>query len=258
MKTIEQYFTNIVEQSKGLEIIPTGFNSLDQFLDGGFMKKELIVIGGGTGSGKSILGGQVALHAASKGHRVAYFSLEISGEMIVSRLAGGIANVKPTQIIHNDLGDKETVVDDAKIKVAMYSDLFHIYDDIYELKQIWEIVDKENYDLVIIDFIQNVFYKGTEYERMSFIALTLQKLAKKKNCSIIALSQLSNTALKEKVVEYKGSGSIAMVADIGMFIAKDQDGNKVLGIRKNRRGMSHFDMGFSFRIPSGQIYETKI
>lgn len=255
MKTLEDYLLSITEQSKNIEIIPTGFRSLDTFLDGGLMKKEFVVIGGGTGSGKSIIGGQVAMHAASTGHKVAYFSLEISGEMIISRLVGGISDVKPTAIIHNNLGNDEDKVDNAKMQVAMYSELFHIYDDIYELKEIWKIIDNENYDLVVIDFVQNVFYKGTEYERMSFIALTLQKLAKKKNCCILALSQLSNTALKEKTVEYKGSGSIAMVADIGMFIAKDQDNNRILGIRKNRRGISSFDMGFSFKLPSGKIYE---
>ena len=84
MKSATEVFNDIKIFSKNAEFIPTGFQKLDTELDGGFMKKELIVLGGYTGSGKSYISGQILFNAAKKGFKCAYFSLEISNEMIVS------------------------------------------------------------------------------------------------------------------------------------------------------------------------------
>lgn len=254
-KTIDDYLQSIVDRSKTLEIIPTGFTRIDYVLDGGFMKRELVVIGGSTGSGKSFISGQIAHNAIKQGFKTAYFSLEISGEMIVSRLIGGITNVKPNMIVHNKLGADEDRVDNAKMDLSVYSELLHIYDDVYKLEEITKAITETQYDLVVIDFIQNVFFKGTEYERMSFVALELQRLAKLRNCCILVLSQLSNSAVKDKTVEYKGSGGIAMVADLGFFIVKDEHGNTALSLKKNRRGVSGFLQPLKFTVPGGRIYE---
>ena len=57
---IEQLFTN-----KGKDIcLPTGFYYFDKFLDGGLFRKELIIIGGGSGTGKSYIAGTIFRHIA--------------------------------------------------------------------------------------------------------------------------------------------------------------------------------------------------
>jgi hypothetical protein len=74
---------------------------------------------------------------------------------------------------------------------------------------------------------------------MSLISLELQRLAKQCNCCIVVLSQLSNMANRGGYIEYKGSGGIAMVADLGFFLIREQYPSKkiTLQLRKNRRGM---------------------
>jgi len=52
--------------------------------------------------------------------------------------------------------------------------------------------------VVFIDFVQNIQYeKGSEYERMSYIARKIQELAILNNITIISLSQLSNTIARD-------------------------------------------------------------
>ena len=65
-----QEIINDIESNKGKDIcLPTGFNKLDKFLDGGLFKKELIVIGGGSGTGKSYIAGTIFKHIATQAFR---------------------------------------------------------------------------------------------------------------------------------------------------------------------------------------------
>lgn len=260
---LTEILEHIETNKKNVEFLPTGFANLDKFLDGGFMRKELVVIGGHTGIGKSYIAGQIFYKIAKAGFKSAYFSLEISNEMVVSRLVGSLSNIKPTRIYAGLLDPEE--IDrkaKAKAKLVSYEGFVEIYDDLYELEQLKKTITKNKYEFVVIDFIQNIFHKtGDEYQRLSMISLELQKLAKATDCCILVLSQLSNRVAKDgsKVVEYKGSGSIAMVCDLGFFIERsdEQQGkNQVrLNLKKNRRGISGVAFDYEFTHPGGWLDE---
>lgn len=262
MKKLSAIIKTIDETKKNLEILPTGLKAIDSFLEGGFLKKELVLLGGATGGGKSLFGGTIFHNIASKGFKSAYFSLEISNEMIVSRLLGAETNISPTKIMIKMLQEQEAKLkEDAEVKLSVYEDFMFFYDDLYQLAQIEKEIRENRFDFVVIDFIQNIMTKHSEeYERMSFVALQLQKLAKDTNCCILALSQLSNQLVRDKknndLVEYKGSGSIGTVCDLGFFIEKREvDGNSALRLRKNRRGVSGTVFEFSIKQPGGLIFD---
>jgi len=114
----------------------------------------------------------------------------------------------------------------------------------------------------VIDFIQNIIVKGMdEYERLSYISLMLQKLAKEKKCCILVLSQLSNSIarnINQSQLEYKGSGAIATVCDLGFFLVREIDHSisldkLTLALRKNRRGVSGQKWELSFEGEGGLI-----
>lgn len=75
-----------VDQQRPGEItgdtVPTGFPSLDKLLGGGLRRRDLVLLGGDIGSGKSALALGIALRVAQQGLGVAY----LSGEMDESRL----------------------------------------------------------------------------------------------------------------------------------------------------------------------------
>lgn len=271
MRKASEILEAIDENKKNLEFLPTGFASLDRDLDGGFLRKEIVILGAFTGIGKSMLAGQLFYNIAKKGFNSAYFSLEISGEMIVSRLIGQIVNIKPSRIMAGLLDveeiDKRST---GKAKVTTYNWLMEFHDDLYLLEEIEKAVREKDYEFIVIDFIQNILLDNNmdEYARLSYISVKLQKLAKEMNCCILVLSQLSNKVgnNNSKVVEYKGSGAIAQVADLGFFLERenpvlDSNGRPIgeqkvrLNLRKNRRGISgtYFDLDFIH--PGGLLVE---
>lgn len=243
-----------------MEILPTGLPEVDLTLEGGFLKKELVIIGGRTGGGKSIIGGNIFYNIAKRGYKSAYFSLEISNQMIVSRLIGAQSNISPTRIMVKDLPpDEQKKKMDAKATIAVYEEFMYFYDDVYQLDSIMKEIRQQKYEFTVVDFIQNVLWKGEEYERLSTIALSLQKLAKETNSCILALSQLSNQMNRDKkntdLVEYKGSGAIGHAADLGFFIEAGRAGEDSLSLRlrKNRRGISGKSFSFMIKQPGGSV-----
>lgn len=263
---ISEIVDNIEANKENLEFLPTGFEKLDNFLDGGFMRKELIVLGGSTGSGKSYAAAQMLFNIAKNGFKCGYFSLEISNEMIVSRLIGGLCNIKPTRIITAIL---EPVEEELKLKakasLTAYEDNMAFYDDIYLFDNLLKEIKEQKFDFVVIDFIQNILFLNSsdEYSRLSRITIELQKLAKEVNSCIFVLSQLSNNKAKEGsggAIEYRGSGTIAIACDLGLFIErgiKEEDKDNIaFTVKKNRRGISHVKMdNFQFIVPGGWIKE---
>lgn len=243
IQTMDQVWSQMKERNKNTEFLPTGFVHLDSNLDGGFLRKELVVLGGFTGSGKSYLAGQWARNISEKGFKTIYLSLEISNETLLSRMVGQIANIKATRIMCDLLTEEEKeIAVKAKAKLAGSNPFIHFADSYYKLKDIEQIIKKGEYEFVVIDFIQNVMVdnKKDEYQSMSFVSLEFQRIAKECNCCILVLSQISNSANKsEGVLEYKGSGGIAMVCDLGFFIVREPfpSTKMSLQLRKNRRGM---------------------
>lgn len=269
MNKVVEIIKSIEEDKKNLEFIPTGFSLLDKQLDGGFMKKELIIVGAFTGVGKSIFGGQIFYQVVQKGFKSAYFSLEISNTMIVARLIGQLSNIKPTRIIAGmlDLEEFDRKIE-AKAKITAFNEDMDFYDDLYFMGDLDKQIRQNKYEFVVIDFIQNIQIAKNmdEYARLSFLSIQLQWLAKQTNCCIMILSQLSNKVGRDgsKIIEYKGSGGIAMVADLGFVLRREEKetflGNKQivnLELMKNRRGLSGQKFAFNFIHPGGLLEEQE-
>src|SRR6266700_2312049 len=67
------------------DTIPSGFGSLDKLLGGGLRRRDLILLGGDIGSGKSALALGIALRVAPQSVGVAYFSGEMNEELLMER-----------------------------------------------------------------------------------------------------------------------------------------------------------------------------
>jgi replicative DNA helicase len=179
--------------------------------------------------------------------------------MLVSRLVGAEANIQPTRVMITQLEEEDLKKkNEAKAEIAVYEEFMFFYDDLYKLDEITKEIAENKFDFVVIDFIQNIMSgQSDEYERLSSVALALQKLAKAQNCCILALSQLSNQLVRDKkkdIVEYKGSGSIGTVCDLGFFIEDGEIPTEFgLRLRKNRRGISGDIFNFRLQTPGGRI-----
>ncbi|HSW88900.1 MAG TPA: DnaB-like helicase C-terminal domain-containing protein [Candidatus Saccharimonadales bacterium] len=268
MARIEEVLQTIEKEKDTLEVLPTGFKTVDNFLDGGFIRKEFVVIGAKSGEGKSYLSGQIFQNIAKKGFNCAYFSLEISNEMIVSRLVGAIANIKPTRIRLGLLKPEEYNRKlEVKTELEALTNLITFEDSIYELESIITEIREKKYDFIVVDFLQNVMVKGErdEYSRLSKVAIELQKTAKELNCVILGISQVSNKIATQgsdtSTLEYKGSGNIHIACDLGFYFGRvagallENSSQVQLFLKKNRRGIADKTFNLYFKIPGGLIYE---
>lgn len=259
MKKPSEIIKTIELSRIGIEFLPTGFHKLDDALDGGFMRKELLILGGYSGVGKSYVASQIMWNLANEGFNCAYFSLEISNQMIVSRILGAESNIKPTRIISGLLSpDEYENLKTAKAKVITHDQFLNFYDDIYDYHAIEKEIRDNKYEFFVLDFIQNVIAPGAdEYSRLTFVSLSLQRLTKETNSCGLILSQLSNAAARSGLMEYKGSGSIITVCDLGLFLKRGEASNNSnqfeISIRKNRRGFSGQSFEFVFKHPGGKI-----
>ncbi len=165
----------IKENKKNIEFLPTGFKKLDAFLDGGFMRRELVVIGGYTGIGKSFVSSAIFYNIAKKGFTSAYISLEISNEMVLSRIVGSLANIKPTRLIAGFLTKEEHDRRiEAEAEVESFDDLMDFQDNLYIFEKIKEYIIEQKLELVVVDFIQNVMsHQREEYDKLEVYNCTL-------------------------------------------------------------------------------------
>src|SRR2546425_1697618 len=67
------------------DTVPTGFPSIDRIRGGGLRRRDLVVLGGDIGSGKSALALGLALRTAQQGTGVALFSGEMDEERLMER-----------------------------------------------------------------------------------------------------------------------------------------------------------------------------
>lgn len=215
--------------------IPSGYYDLDNKTTG-FHENELIILAGRPGMGKSAFALNISTNIAINSKKsVAFFSLEMGAEQIVSRmfsLVGGIDSKKlrTGRLEHSDwkrlneamsqLADTNFFIDDtAGITVG------EIRSKCRRLKN-----SSKGLDLIVIDYLQLVSssskYSGNRVQEVSEVSRDLKKLAMELKVPVIALAQLSRSveARENKrpiMSDLKESGSIEQDADIVMFLYND-------------------------------------
>lgn len=231
----------------------------------GLLEGELWILGGYTSSGKSFMALQFALEAATQGFSVGFYSLEMSREALALRIWASLCNITPMRLEFGRVLPEE--LERKKVSKDYLKDLnFYIHDDLYSIDKILE--SSKVYDLVIIDFIQNLLpgRREDEYHKLSNAIVKIQKSAKANKNTYLVCSQLSNLEAREgtssKIIGYKGSGGLAAACDVGLLLEKKVDYNAkeseresyTLYCRKNRRG-SLFKIPLEFKFPNGMFKE---
>jgi replicative DNA helicase len=214
--------------------IPTGFHKLNSSIVG-LCPQHFWIIGGYTSHGKSTLLSQIIHDICSKNHKMIVFSVEDSVSDKLTRLIATTTQIPIVSIVKGIIDT--AILDNAIQTISQYN--LYIYDDIYNLDEMDLKIKKHKLqggvDIVAIDFVQNILTGGESiYERMSEVAIKLQRMAKKHNICMIGLSQISKD--KEKgSISLRGAQELASSADIVLWIDREQDKQDFnLIVRKNR------------------------
>jgi len=223
---------NLKGNFKGLS---TGLRDLDDSIQG-MQDGNLIIIAGRPAMGKSVLAQNIASHnAINENKTVLFFSLEMTEEEIQQRLVSSVAGADYGMIQNAkcvDDGQEMDLIGDAvgRIKKGKF-----IIDDSSSLS-IAEMTSKSisysrknnGVGLIVVDYLQLLSAKAeSRFQEVSMISRQLKQLAKKVNCPVIALSQLSRS-LESRVdkrpvmSDLRESGQLEQDADKIIFIYRDE------------------------------------
>ena len=211
--------------------VPTGIRELDETITG-LNRSDFILLGARPGMGKTSFALNIARNAAVKADkRVAFFSLEMSKEQLISRLLSTEAMVEGTKLRTGKLSEDEWVrlieAGDILSKTQMY------FDDnpaitVPEIKA--KLRRLRDVDLVIVDYLQLMTASmriENRVQEISQITRNLKIMAKELNVPVLTLSQLARDSEKRTnhrpvLSDLRDSGSIEQDADIVLFLYRDE------------------------------------
>jgi replicative DNA helicase len=199
----------------------------------GWKPGDLIVVGGRTSMGKSVVAMQQALTSASQGLGVAYFSLEMSKVALVRRLIAGISRVDAHRARSGALNEAERgrMLEAAADldELPLFIDQSRAHTPAAVSIALRKLRAKHPVDLVVIDHLQLMKVSGraeSRHQELSEICHGFKRLAGEMNCSVVLLSQLSRVCEVEKrrpkLSDLKESGSIEEDADTVIFIHRPE------------------------------------
>jgi replicative DNA helicase len=211
----------------GLTGVPSGLSDLDRFT-GGWQKGALIIVAARPAGGKSVLCGQVAAHAASKGHRGLVFSMEMPPEAMAERMWFSEASMSRWELAHKSDGWES--MQRAYGRLATIPLTFDRRES-PTLAQIRAAVKREKVrsgvDFVVVDYLQRVDFDPKLEERIGVgrTAQGLKSLARMLEVPVIAACQLSRAAENKEptLSDLAESGKIEREADIVLFLHPDPD-----------------------------------
>ena len=237
--------------------VSTGFADIDN-LTCGFQHSDLIIIAGRPSMGKTSLALNIAHNAAANQDtttRVAFFSLEMSKEQLVTRMLCSQSEINAQTIRRGLLKDEDwpRLAEAA----AVVSDLPIYIDDtaaisVMEMRaKTRRLKNDKGLDLVVVDYLQLMRGDGESREReISEISRSLKAMAKELDIPVVALSQLNRSVesridKRPQLSDLRESGAIEQDADVIMFVYRDEvyntdkPDNKGLAeilVRKQRNG----------------------
>ncbi len=230
----------LAQSGSDISGISTGLRDLDKFISG-LNKSDLMLLAARPGMGKTSLALNIALNVAKKYPKrtVAFFSLEMSKQQLVTRLISNESFIDNKKLTTGKLSDDDwskigiatsalsatdlRVDDNPSITVAEMNAKLRRIDDLA---------------LVVIDYLQLMTGSGgkptggeNRQQVVSDISRSLKIMAKELNVPVLCLSQLSraNESRQDKrpmLSDLRESGAIEQDADEVMFIYREDYYNK--------------------------------
>lgn len=212
----------------GKNIIPFGYKQLDN-IAGGMTRKELTVIGGRPGHGKTTLTINIVNSLLKQGYRVMVFNREMSNiEMIKKFMIMESGDLKYEHLRVGDIeeGRMEVINIMADELKNNLSNLI-MYDDIRTLEDGIREIQREKPDIVVDDYIQLIKTqnKGNKDRRFEIedILTEYKWVCKKENCAGILVSQLNREIEKRlqprpRLADFAESGTIEQTAETALLV----------------------------------------
>ncbi|MDH3497462.1 MAG: DnaB helicase C-terminal domain-containing protein [Gemmatimonadota bacterium] len=238
------------------DTVPTGFPSIDRLLGGGLRRRDLIVVGGDVGVGKSAFALALALRTAHAGHTVVFFSGEMDEDRLLERALAIEGRAKIDDLRSATLTEeRRAAIGAAAIKLrdlplVVYPLTGEGVDEV--LEPAWG----HQPALLVVDYLQLLpppRSRSTRDEDAAETLRTLKALALSRHIACLTVAQLGvpRTARSDRrpnLDDYGTLGAVKQHADIILSLYREEmdnpgggvEGATELIVNKNRNGPTGF------------------
>jgi len=218
------------------DTVPTGFASVDKILGGGLRRRDLVVLGGDIGAGKSALALGVALRVAQQGLGVAFLSGEMDEERLMERALAIEGRVTVDDLRAAKMSDQTRAgIGGAAVRLRGLP-----------------------LALVVVDYLQLVPPPGgltrvTQDEDTALVLRRLKALALERQVALLLVAQLPRFQAQREnprptLEDYGVLGALKQHADVVLSIFREEmyrpgggvEGATELIVAKNRNGPTGF------------------
>ena len=211
--------------------VDTGFTQLNKFTQG-FHPGALVILAARPSIGKTALAINLAYNAASLSNKtVAFFSLEMSAEDIVTRLLASRAQINSRNLVLGNLNENDWLALSEAVEAIKQTRILIDDTSAARLNDIKTKAQKlkaqdPNLGLIVIDYL-GLITTSEKYDshqiEIAEISRSLKALARELEVPILCLCQLSRASEKRTdrtpiLSDLRDSGSIEQDADQVMFI----------------------------------------
>jgi replicative DNA helicase len=244
-------------QSLAADTVPTGFPSLDKVLAGGLRQKDLIVLAGDVGSGKSALALEIGIRAAAAQTPTLYLSGEMSPDRVLERALAIQGRSTIDDLRQGRLDDSaRAAVGAAAVRLRNAPLLVRplLGSSFDEVRLAVDIVPRRR--LLIVDSLQLTAPPRSSrrlQERVALAVRALKALAVEWDLAVLVTAQLPGLPAgrsdpRPTLDDLGGFGAVKQNADVVLMIYREEmyrpgqgvEGAAELIVGKNRNGPTGF------------------
>jgi replicative DNA helicase len=253
---VDQRLSGAAPRAADSDTVPTGFPSVDRMLGGGLRRRDLIVLGGDVGAGKSSFALAVALRVAERGESAVVMSGEMDEERMWERALAIEGRVRIDDI------RRGTLTDEARASLGAAAVRLR------ERPLTWLPMAGERFDdmaarlgstgaaLTVVDYLQLVPPSGAPrdlQEEMATAVRRLKEVAASSGSAMLVVAQLplhdpTRRDPRPALEDFGALGAVKYHADVVMGLYREEmynmqrgvEGATELLVAKNRHGITGF------------------
>jgi replicative DNA helicase len=205
--------------------IPTGYQSLDAWIGGGFYSQDLVLLGGRFGTGKSGMAAEMVANAVLAAKSAIIFSMEMSKREFFERVLSSHCGISMNAWQRKRTGEEQSkiggLLEEENLRWWIDDYAYHSIDTIQAACELRKL--RDGLDLVVIDNLQLIVPANSKierYQQLKAVTERAKKMAKSLDVVVLMIGQLDTDAGKRKPdsTSWAGAKAIEGDADIGMMI----------------------------------------
>ena len=206
------------------ETIKTGYSFLDRAM-GGFLRKTVTALCARSGKGKTDFAINLLMRMAKAGFKVQYFTIEMTTNQLMQRIASQMARINGDVIRDKKLSEGE--INDVSTALAEFKGsgkISFIEDGKVSTKTIRHYLELFKPDIIFIDHLGLMERPNIkdQYHALGLVSNELKQIAKEYNIAIVELVQMNRNIESRKdniptLADLRESGDIEQDADYVMF-----------------------------------------